>query len=65
MTIMILFILTTNKYVMTQWINSWFRQLTTVCVLSHYEQINVDSEWCGKASQVFFFSFFSVLQVIL
>lgn len=51
---------------MTQWINSWFRQLTTVLALSHYEQINADSKWCGKASQIFFFSFsFSVLQVIL
>lgn len=45
---------------MTQWINSWFRHLTTVLVLSLYEQINADSEWCGKASQVFFFFFFSV-----
>lgn len=40
---------------MTQWINSWFRQLTTVLALSRYEQINADSKWCGEASQNYFF----------
>jgi len=42
---------------MTQWINSWFRQLSTVLALSHYEQINADSKWCDKASHIFFFFF--------